>query len=98
MKTDYPQIITPLTGKYNKSITRCLSCNFEMDSNNSLFMNSLGLADSSWGDMIVYECPVCFEKSYCHADDWYKDLLYRTISKDQNIFYDKYFNRREIIK
>jgi hypothetical protein len=53
-----------LTGKYHKGVYYCPFCYFEPD---SLHNNSIGFADSNYGNMIVIECPKCFEKWYFHS-------------------------------
>lgn len=58
--------ITPLTGKYNKGVYRCIECK---TSNLDGFYRppiSQGIAESYHGVMHVWQCQNCFTKQYCH--------------------------------
>lgn len=60
----------PLVGEYNSLISTCYFCgkNIEdFEEGTYVCDYALGIADSQYGEMIVIECPYCFEKFYFHT-------------------------------
>lgn len=81
----------PLAGTYNKAVSLCLTCNHYFMSDKrygSLFDNVIGVADSAMGLMLIWECPICFEKWFYHAGDHY-DYFLDAIEAGTNKHYKK---------
>lgn len=56
----------PLQGRMNKGVYSCFSpCEF-VSPHYDVTPYIIGFADSNIGTMVVWECPVCFKKSYFH--------------------------------
>jgi len=55
-----------LTGRINKAVYQCINCDFKAP-NYSVVPYMLGIADSQFGEMVVWECPQCFKKWYFHS-------------------------------
>lgn len=55
-----------LTGRMNKAVYRCLDCDFKAP-HYSVVPYMLGVADSAYGEMVVWECPECFSKWFFHS-------------------------------
>lgn len=56
-----------LVGKYNALVYECNHC--DEDISGELYNHIIGFAESNLGIMKVIECPKCFEKWYCHANE-----------------------------
>lgn len=60
----------PLVGRYNKSVSRCLNCDFEFLRNpkhGTIFDNINGFNEAQIGMVAMWECPECFSKWYYHG-------------------------------
>ena len=64
------EVIIPLQGKYNKGVSNCIECNFRNPEYN-VTPNIIGFAESKWGEMLVWECPICHTKQFFHYDTSY---------------------------
>lgn len=51
--------------KFNKGIYECIECGFEAAHLN-VTPYILTISDSKWGEMVVWECPKCFQKQMFH--------------------------------
>jgi RNase P subunit RPR2 len=60
-----------LTGVRNKAVKWCPECHAEVP----IYDNAIGFADSTIGDVIVVECPQCYEKYYFHSRKSYPKFL-----------------------
>ena len=56
----------PLQGRMNKGVYSCFyPCDF-VAPHYDVTPYIKGFADSNYGTMVVWECPLCFKKSYFH--------------------------------
>jgi uncharacterized protein with PIN domain len=78
-----------LVGRYNRSVTRCLECDFEIYKSKeygTIFDNIIGFNEAYIGLVAIWECPVCFEKWYYHGYDHY-DYFLDSIDNGTNKFF-----------
>lgn len=88
MKIDKKHKIN-LQGRYNKSVGCCLDCDHSFIKDNShgaLVDNIIGFADSDYGLMAIWECPVCFSKWFYHGEEHYMYFLIAIDDETQKYF------------
>lgn len=83
----------PLVGKYNRSIFRCLNCDFSFYDKNlnitrhgNIFDNIKGFNESNIGLVAMWECPICFSKWFYHGYDHYIYFLEAVKNGTQKFF------------
>lgn len=59
--------IIPLTGCYNAAVFECPHCGCNILHN--FYDHIVGFSEAPIGFVKITECPNCFEKYYCHADE-----------------------------
>lgn len=59
------ELRVPPQGKYNRGIYTCYECGFEPEGH-SVVPHMLGIAETSAGTMVVWECPKCGQKWMFH--------------------------------
>ena len=87
MKLNIKKFKINKVGKYNRSIYRCFNCDHSIIS--TLFDNAIGWTDTSNGNMLIVECPNCFEKYYFHMGCEYEKYFLESISDGKNIHFKK---------
>lgn len=84
-----PKYKINLVGEYNEMIDSCddMDCDWsawDVSGPEELYNHVLGWAEQCpLGHVMIWECPKCFKKWYCHFGDW--ETFEKAVEKGTNI-------------
>ncbi len=73
-------------GSYNGEIFTCPECGKNILDN--FHSHIMGFSEATVGQVMVVECPYCFEHWYCHVSEHDYAIFLMRVEQDKNVHYE----------